>query len=225
MKTVSMSGSLRENVGKKDAKKSRRQGRVPCVLYGGKEEVRFTLEDKDFIRILFTPEVYLIKLNIDGKEYDTILQEIQYHPVTDRVLHADFLEIIPGKPLVVSVPVKVEGTASGVLKGGKLFKKMRKLRVRGLVGDIPEYIHVRIDELEIGDSIKVSDVKVDDIQLLDTPSAVIVAVKTARGAAEIEAEEAAAAAAAAAATGAAPGAAPAPAAGEKGEKKEASGKE
>lgn len=195
MKTVSMSGSLRESVGKKDAKKNRREGRVPCVLYGGKEQIQFSMEEKLFVKILFTAEVYMLKLSIDGKVYDAVMQDIQYHPVTDKVLHADFLEILPGKKVTIAIPVKVEGVAPGVLKGGRLTRKLRKIKIKGLIEDLPDFVTVNVGELNIGDSIKVKDVINDKLEFLDLPSSVIITVKTARGAtAEEEAEDAAAAA-------------------------------
>jgi large subunit ribosomal protein L25 len=198
MKTVSMSGSLRESVGKKDAKRNRREGKVPCVIYGGKEQIKFVMDEKFFIKILFTDEVYLLKITIDGKDFDAILQDIQYHPVTDKVLHADFLEILPGKKVTIAIPIKVEGVAPGVLQGGKLNKKLRKIKIKGLVEDLPDFITVNINELNIGDSIKVKDVKNDKLEFLDMSSSVIVGVKTARGATAEEAAEDAAAAAKAA---------------------------
>jgi large subunit ribosomal protein L25 len=195
MKTVSMSGALRTHVGKKDAKKNRREGKVPCVIYGGKEQIHFYTEEKSFIKILFTPEVFILNISINGKEYRTILQDIQYHPVTDKVLHADFLEILPGKKVVVSIPVKVEGIAPGVLKGGKLNKKLRKIKIKGLPEDMPDYLVANIDELNIGDSVKVRDMSYANLEFLDIPAAVIVSVKTARGAGPTPEEEAAAEAA------------------------------
>jgi large subunit ribosomal protein L25 len=198
MKTVSLSGSLRENVGKKDAKKHRREGKVPCVIYGGEKQIHLAIEEKSFKKIIFTPEVYLVNIKVDGKEYLTILQDIQYHPVTDNILHADFLEIISGKPVTIAVPVKIEGVAPGVLQGGRLVKKLRKLKVSGLVESLPEFIMLNIDKLDIGNSIRVKDVVYKNLTFLDTPNAVIVAVKTARGLSEEEiAEEEAAEAAAA----------------------------
>ncbi len=184
-----MSGSLRENVGKKDAKKHRREGKIPCVLYGGEKQIHFTVEDKDFEKIIFTPEVYIINLNIDGKDITAILQDVQYHPVTDSVLHADFLEVLKGKPVTIGVPVKLEGTAPGVIKGGKLRKKMRKLIVRGLVDDLPEFIMLSISKLDLNDNIKVRDVSIPKLELLDNPAGEIVGVKTGRGAGMDEPEE------------------------------------
>jgi large subunit ribosomal protein L25 len=183
MKTVSMSGTLRAHVGKKDAKKLRYQGDVPCVLYGGKDQVHFSMTEKDFKKIIFTPNVYIIKISIEGKEYTAILQDIQYHPVSDSILHADFLEVSPGKPIVIGIPVKINGKAPGILKGGKLHKKIRKLVVKGLVDDLPDNIEVDINKLDIGDSIKVKDIKYANLEFLDTPNSEVIGVKTARGAA------------------------------------------
>ena len=195
MKTVSMSGSLRGNVGKKDAKKARKEGLVPCVLYGGKEQVHFVAEERAFKQILFTPDAYLVKLDIDGNKHDVILQDVQYHPVTDVLLHADFLEVIPGKPVKVSVPVALTGTSKGVLRGGRLVQKFRKLLVKGLVEHIPEKVEVNITKLDIGDAVKVSNLKVDNIEFLDPASAMVVTIRTARvvaASAEEEEEEEAA---------------------------------
>jgi|ERR1035438_1194749 large subunit ribosomal protein L25 len=200
MKTVSLSGSLRENVGKKDAKKQRVENKIPCVLYGGKEQIHFAADDKLFRKIIFTPEVYLVKLNIAGTEHDTIIQDVQYHPVTDRILHADFLELPADKPVTIAIPVKMEGTAPGVLKGGRFIYKMRKLKIKAMAKDLPDYIMISIDSLEIGDSVKVSDVKRDDVTFLDPPNSVILGVRTARAVVEevsaggVVAEEGAAAA-------------------------------
>jgi len=186
MKTVSLSGSPRENVGKKDAKKQRREGNVVCVIYGGKEQVHFTIEEMAFSKIIFTPEVYLVKLQLNGKEYSAILQDIQYHPVSDKVLHADFLEIFPDKAVTIGIPVTFEGVPPGLLQGGRLIKKLRKIKVKGLTKDLPENILINIGELNIGDTIRVKDVENEDLEFLDTPNAVIVMVKTARGVEEEE---------------------------------------
>lgn len=181
MKTVSMSGSLRENVGKKDAKNLRSQGLVPCVIYGGKEgQVRFTLEQKAFKPLLFTPDTHYVDLDIDGKQYRAILQEIQYHPVTDEVLHADFLQIFDDKPISITIPVKLTGTAPGVLQGGKLTLKIRKLKVKGLPNDIPQYADINVDSLEIGQGIKIEQVQIEKVELLDVKSSVVVWVKPTR---------------------------------------------
>lgn len=180
MKTVSLSGSPRENVGKKDAKKNRKAGMIPCVMYGTGKQFHFIVEDKAFRKLIFTPEVYIVKILFEGQEFSTIIQDIQYHPVTDNILHVDFLEIAPGKPVTIGVPVKLEGTAPGVLKGGKLDKKMRKVTVKAQLEDLPDFIMVSIDPLDIGQSIKVKDLQRDKITFLDSPNNVVVAVRTAR---------------------------------------------
>jgi len=180
MKTVSLSGSPRESVGKKDAKKIRYEGNVPCVLYGGKEQVHFYMSEKDFKQIIFTPEVFILQIKINGNEFTAILQDIQYHPVNDKILHADFLEVLPGKPVIIGIPVKFEGKAPGVLKGGRLVKKIRKLKAKALVEDLPDNILLNISKLDIGDSFRIKDITYANIEFLDTPNAEIIGVKTAR---------------------------------------------
>jgi large subunit ribosomal protein L25 len=182
MKTISMSGSLRENVGKKEARQQRRQGNVPCVLYGGEKQVHFSTDEKSFNRILFTPEVFIIKLDIGDMTYDTILQDIQYHPVTDQVMHADFLELLPGHPVTVALPVRFEGTAAGILQGGKLIRKKRKLRVKGLVEHLPDDIVLDVTDMNIGDSIRIGDIHLENLELLDTSRDVVVTVRVTRAA-------------------------------------------
>ncbi len=180
MKTVSLSGSLRGSVGKKDAKLQRRAGKIPCVLYGGPEQIHFVADEKSFSKILFTPEVNLIKITIDGKEYDTIYQEIQFHPVTDKLLHVDFLQVLPDKPVVIAIPVKCEGVSPGVLRGGRLEKKMRKVKIKALAKDLPDYVLIDISPMDIGDSAKISDLKIDNVTFLDAPNNVVIGVRTAR---------------------------------------------
>jgi len=193
MKKVSISGSLRENVGKKDAKLTRVQGKVPCVLYGGKEQVHFAVEEKGFKKLIFSPNSYLVNLVIDGKEHEAILQDTQYHPVTDSLLHVDFMELQPGKAIIISVPIAVEGVAVGVFKGGRLIKKFRKLKVRALPENLPDEIKINIEKLDINDSIKVSDITLENIELLDPPSAIVVGVRVTRAVEPTPAEAAAAA--------------------------------
>ena len=189
MKTVSLSGSSRGNVGKKDAKRLRKDGQVPCVLYGGEDQIHFSMDDRNFTKILFTPDVFVIKIELDGNEYDTILQDIQYHPVTDKVLHADFLLVFPDKPIKVSIPVRLKGTPPGVEKGGRIVQKLRKLGVLGLIKDMPEFFEIDISELEIGNSVKIMDLNLDNLTLLDRPTEFIVGVKVTRIAVDEEEEE------------------------------------
>lgn len=182
MKTISMSGSLRENVGKKGTKQVRKQGLVPVALYGHGEQKLLSIEEKQINKAIFTPDVYLIQLDVNGEKYLAILQEVQFHPVTDQILHVDLLEVKPEKPVVVSLPLKVTGNSIGVLKGGKLVKKFRKLKVKGLIEHLPEQITIDITNLDINNSIRVADMKNDHLTFLDNPSSVIVAILPTRAA-------------------------------------------
>ena len=183
MKTVSLSGSLRENVGKKDTKALRMAEMVPCVMYGsGEEQVHFATAEKNFKKILFTPETYIIEFDVNGKIYKTILQDIQYHPVTDRVLHADFLIVKEDQPITVTLPVALEGSAAGVMRGGKLKKGVRKVKVCGLIKDLPDYIKVNISNVNINEAIKVKDLNIENVTPVTPGYTVIVAVNMARGA-------------------------------------------
>ena len=180
MKRVSLSGSLRENVGKKDAKKCRKEGTIPCVIYGGEKQIHFATDEIKFDKVIFTPEVFIIEVEIDGKVIPTILQDVQYHPVTDRVLHADFLELVEGKPISVGIPVNLVGNSPGVIAGGQLIKKMHKIRLKGLVEHLPEAVDVNISKLVIGGSIKVKNVDFENLTTLDPENSVIVRVKASR---------------------------------------------
>ena len=190
MQSISLSGSLRENVGKKDAKILRKKGMVPCVVYGGKDQVHFSMDEREMAKILFTPNIYLIEFKLDGKEISALLQDVQYHPVSDRVLHADFLEVDSDKKITTTLPVFTTGIAAGVLKGGSMKQLKRKLAIRAIVSDIPDFINVDISALEIGDSIKVKDLDVDKVVFLDKPNEVVISVKVTRIAVEeVEEEE------------------------------------
>ena len=191
MKTVSLSGSLRENVGKKDAKALRRAEMVPCVMYGaGQEQIHFATEAKNFKKILFTPECYIINFEINGKTYSTILQDVQYHPVTDAVLHADFLVVKENRPITVILPIALEGTPAGVMRGGKMKQGIKKIKVTGLIKDLPDYVRINISGLNINEAIKVKDLAIENVTPVTPGYTVIVAVNTARGVvAEEEAAE------------------------------------
>jgi len=182
MKSVSISGSLRENVGKKDAKAQRNQGMIPCVIYGGKEQKIFVVEEKQFAKLLYTPEVNYVELSIDGQMTKAIVQASQYHPITDKLLHVDFLEVQDGKPITIGIPFIVKGTSPGVLKGGFLNKRTRKLKVRGLLENIPECIVADISKLEINDMIKVADLQFDNLTIVENANKVLVAVNPTRNA-------------------------------------------
>ena len=189
MKALKLSGSPREGVGKKDAKKLRREGKVPCVLYGGEKQVQFSIPEKEFKPLIFTPHTYLIELDLEGKTYKCILQDVQYHPVKDNILHVDFLEIFDNKPVTIAIPLHYTGTAKGVLKGGRLFRKYRKLTVKALSEHLPDEIVVDITKLGINDSIKIEELERPNLTFLDPPTSVAAAVKTQRAVEEEEEEE------------------------------------
>lgn len=203
MKSVAMSGSRRANVGKKDAKALRSQGNVPCVLYGGPEQVAFSVDEKQFTALVYTPDVHVVNLDLNGKAYQAILQELQTHPVTDKIIHADFVEVIPGKTLTLSLPVRSTGAAPGVKAGGKLLKKLRKVSVKGTIDKMPEAVTIDISNLNIGDAVTVSDMKIEGLTFLDPSNSTIITCQVTRNVAEEEPAKAAAA------TAAAPAAAPA----------------
>lgn len=209
MKSVAISGSPRASVGKKDAKALRKQGQVPCVLYGGKEQVSFAVDATAFKPLVYTPETLTVKLELGGNVHDAILQDLQLHPVTDAILHADFIELVPGKAVVMNLPVIAVGNSEGVKAGGKLVKKLRKVKVRGPIEKMPENLEINIEKLGIGDKILVRDLSIDGLEFLDGGHMTVIAVQTSR--AVVEEPKAAAAAPAAAAKPAA-GAAAAPAA-------------
>lgn len=212
MKTLSLSGTERKTIGRKNADSVRREGKVPCILYGGKDIVHFEAIEKDFKHLVYTPDVHMIKLDVGGKQVDAILQAIQFHPVTDRILHVDFLEVMGDKPVVMDIPIKLNGTSVGVKEGGKLLKKLTRIRVKAPISKIPGTIDLDIEPLKIGDYIRIKDLKYEGVTFLHEQNVTIVAVKVTREVVEVVTPAAAAAAAVAGA--AAPAAAAgAPAAG------------
>jgi large subunit ribosomal protein L25 len=184
MKSVKLSGSPRANVGKTDAAALRAKGMVPCVIYGGGEQIHFSADTRDFKDIIFTPDTNLVEVNVDGKSYRTVLQEAQYHKINDRLIHADFLLVTDDKPVTVQLPVKTVGQAEGVKAGGKLNLKMRKLKVRGLVSKLPESIDLNVEKLGIGKAISAGDIQIDGITLLHPKNISVVSVDTTRAAVE-----------------------------------------
>lgn len=198
MKSVSMSGSLRANVGKKDAKQIRNNGQVPCVLYGGEKQVTFSVDERAFTPLVFTPEVHTVDLDLDGQKFQAILQELQTHPVTDKIIHADFVQLIPGKSVTMNLPIKTVGNSAGVKAGGKLIKKLRKVSVRGPIEKMPENITVDIENLGIGQAVLVRDLNYDGLTFLTSGNSTIVTVQVTRNVVEEPAAAAKAAAAPAA---------------------------
>ena len=190
MKKVSLSGSLRENVGKKDAVKLRNEGRIPCVVYGGETQTHFHVLESAINKLVWSGDIYQVEIDVDGKKKNAIIQEIQQHPVSDRLLHVDFLEL-GDKPVKISLPVRFSGMSEGVRNGGRLMTTFRKLTVLGNPNKLPEAIEIDITNLKIGDGVRVRDVETEDLNILETPGSMIVAVKMSRNATLDEEEEAA----------------------------------
>lgn len=199
MKTVTLSGSPRTNEGKVDAKHLRNTGKVPCVLYGGKEQTHFSADERDFKHIIYTPEICFVEIDMNGKKTKAILQEAQYHKITDKLIHVDFLEIVEGKPVTMQVPVKLHGQSEGVKAGGKLNFKQRMVKVRGLADKLPDQIDINIEKIQVGKGISIADLKMEGVEFLQAPNVSVVSVNMARTVVEETPTAAAAAPAAAAA--------------------------
>jgi len=184
MKSLAISVKKRENVGKTNSKALRNQGKVPCVLYGGEKQVCFYAHENDVRKLVYSPDVFLVDLDIDGTKTSCIMQDIQFHPVTDKILHIDFLEVFADKEVTVEIPVVLNGIALGVRNGGNLFFRRKKIITRAIAADLPDTIEIDISELTIGDFIYIKDLKSDKYMFLAPDNSVVVGVKTARAAIE-----------------------------------------
>ncbi len=182
MKTFVLSGTPRVDLGRKATKALRTQGLIPCELYGAGQNVHFTVTESAVRKLIYTPEIFLVELDINGEKVNAVMKEIQFHPVSERVLHIDFLQVVDGKPVVMEVPVKLEGHAVGVRAGGKLSLEMRKLRVKAIATAIPEKLVINIDNLELGKTIQVKDLHFADLELLNGLQSVVCSVKLTRAA-------------------------------------------
>ncbi|MDG2087034.1 MAG: 50S ribosomal protein L25/general stress protein Ctc [Flavobacteriales bacterium] len=192
MKTLAISVKERLNVGKTNTRALRNQGNVPCVLYGGEKQVTFYAHENDFRKLVYTPDTFVVDLDVDGKKTKAIIQDIQFHPVSEKILHIDFLEVFDDKPITVSLPVNLSGVAIGVKNGGNLMFRRPKIITKGLVSNLPEAINIDIEHLKIGMFIYIKDVVIEGAEFLAPPNSVVVGVKTARAAIveeEIEGEE------------------------------------
>jgi len=184
MKSLAISVKKRENVGKTNSKALRNQGKVPCVLYGGEKQVCFYTHENDVRKLVYSPDIFLVDLDIDGTKTSCIMQDIQFHPVTDKILHIDFLEVFADKEVTVEIPVVLNGIALGVRNGGNLFFRRKKIITRAIAADLPDTIEIDISELTIGDFIYIKDLKSDKYMFLAPDNSVVVGVKTARAAIE-----------------------------------------
>jgi large subunit ribosomal protein L25 len=188
MKTIAISGSPRENVGKRDAKELRYEGKVPAVLYGGKEQVHFAVSRTDLNEAIYSPEANFVEIDLAGKKVKAIIKDTQFHPLTDLLLHVDFLQLFDDKAINMEIPVKLTGTSPGVKMGGKLVQKLRKLRVKALPKAMPQVVEVSIAKLEVGNLFRVRDLEKGDYQVTNTPEDTIVSVAMSRALKQAENE-------------------------------------
>lgn len=180
MKSLSITAEKREAAGSKAAKTLRSQGLVPCVVYGNGDPINIQIDERKFKNIVYTPKTFLVEISVDGAIKKTILKDATFDPLTDKITHADFFEINEENPFAVAIPVKLNGVSPGVMAGGTLRAKRRKLTVKGLLKDIPEEIALDISGLGIGQAIRVRDVKVSGVSVLDPASDLVVSVKASR---------------------------------------------
>jgi len=188
MKTLAINVKERGNVGKTNTRALRNQGNVPCVLYGGEKQVTFYAHENDFRKLVYTPDTFIVELSIDGAVTKAIMQDIQFHPVTDKILHIDFLEVFDNKAITVSIPVNLNGTAIGVKNGGNLMFRRSKIITKGLVANLPNSIELNIEHLNIGMFTYIKDITIEGCELVAPGNSVVVGVKTARTVVEEETE-------------------------------------
>ena len=189
MKSITIKGSKRESVGKVATKALRNAGMVPCVIYGGENPIHFSAEEKAFKNLVYTPNVYTATIDVDGEKIPTILQDIQFHPVTDKIIHVDFYQLFDDKEITMKIPVKLTGTSPGVLNGGSLRFTNRKLKIKAIPSKLPDYVTADISELKIGSKLFVTQIFNDDYTFMHPDNTVVVQVRTSRNAVEDEVAE------------------------------------
>ncbi len=189
MKEITIKGTVRVAEGKKAARALRREGLVPCVIYGEKRgedglpvATPFSVSEKEINKVVFTPNIYLVRVQLDGAEHTAVIKEIQFHPVKDNVVHVDFYEVTPDKPIVMGVPIQTVGLAPGVRAGGRLTTMLRKLNVRAKYVDIPEKLTIDVSQLELGKSIKVRELSFENMELVTPQEVVVITIKMTRAA-------------------------------------------
>lgn len=200
MKQIAINGTVRTELGKKATKEIRKSGNVPCVIYGEKKDengnplaIHFSVSEKEINKLIYTPHIYLVDINIDGVDYKAVLKEVQFHPVKDNVLHVDFYEVHAEKPIVMGVPVQAQGLAVGVRAGGRLMMMVRKLNVRAMYDQIPEKLFVDVTALQLGKTIKAGDLQFEGLEMVTPKEVIVCAVKMTRAAMGAAAAAAAAA--------------------------------
>ena len=190
MKSITIKGSERESVGKKATKALRNAGKVPCVVYGGEKPLHFSADELAFKNLVYTPNAHTVKIDLEtGDKLKAVMQDIQFHPVTDRILHVDFYQLFDDKEVSMEIPVRLQGNSPGVRNGGRLLFRNRKLTIKALPDNLPDFFDIDISNLKIGDNILVESLLNDEFSILQPDSTVVVQVKTARAAIEVEEED------------------------------------
>lgn len=184
MKTIEISATVRTDLGKKATRILRNEGEVPCVLYGGKEVIHFHAFKNSFLKLVYTHEVYIVELLVNGKKHKAVMQDIQFHPVSDEIMHIDFVEVFDDRPVVINIPVELVGNCIGVKNGGKPRLKRRTLKVKGLPEYLTDRLVVDITKVNIGDVVKVADLNYPNLELLDPQRSMVFSVASSRVAAK-----------------------------------------
>ena len=180
MKTLQIQASARADFGKKAAKACRREGQIPCILYGGGQEIAFTVDTKAVKPLIYTPNSYIVEIEIDGKVEKAVMREVQFHPVKEQILHIDFYRVQEGKPVAIAIPVRLSGTAEGVKVGGKLALSARKLVVKAMADQLPDEIVVDVTPLKVGQTIFVGDLQFENLQFVTPATTAVCAVRVTR---------------------------------------------
>jgi large subunit ribosomal protein L25 len=181
MKHFELNAQLRTKIGKKANKKLRKEDAIPAVIYGGKENLHINTTQSDVRKLIYTPEVLCADINVNGTVYTTIIKDVQFHPVTDKILHIDFYEINPDKALKIAIPLQLTGSSEGVKAGGKLKQNIRKITVKGKMDVIPEVFTIDISSLNIGQAIKIKDLTSDTFEFVDPKTTIVVSIASTRG--------------------------------------------
>jgi len=180
MKTIAISAEQRTEVGKKSTRDLRKIGHVPCVMYGGAEVLHFHAHENEFRNVIYTPNAYIIEIKINGDVHKAVMQELQFHPVTDKLIHIDFVEVSDDKPVTMEIPIRLVGAAKGLKDGGKPRQRRRVLKVRGLIEHLPDTLDIDVSDVEIGDVIKIGDLSYDKLEILDPKRSMIYAIVSSR---------------------------------------------
>ena len=182
MKSITIKGSERENVGKKATKAVRDAGMVPCVIYGGNQPVHFTADERAFKDLVYTPNAHTVEIELAGKKVNAILQDIQFHPVSDKILHIDFFQLNDEKEIIMEVPVKITGKSPGVMAGGVLRLNQRRLKVKALPKNLPDFVEANISSLEMGNKLYVTKLETNNFKLMHPDNTVVCQVRISRAA-------------------------------------------